>query len=266
MITSIVVIVLASLLLTWTVVAVLPSFILAKKGSDMGSNNGGSDSGSGSGSDKGSNDNGGSSSSGSNDGNGGTTTVEGKPQAPSNIGSPDVNPKPGETNDKNSVDKQLQTQTGNPSDTSINLPNIPTTEPIVTNPIIPKSNPIVPATPDKGCAFHPDDPKCKPDKDGNCPTGFSHNVHGNCFPSGKCPAGFGRHDNDETGKCFSNHIHHHPHHTIVIVKHTTSSSSNVSHNLSGKCFSEIKIAWLGKIKRGEFQKVDNIIDKCLGVN
>jgi hypothetical protein len=29
-------------------------------------------------------------------------------------------------------------------------------------------------TPDQGCAFHPDSPNCKPDQDGNCPTGFSH--------------------------------------------------------------------------------------------
>ncbi|MGB0027322.1 MAG: hypothetical protein WBP64_10815, partial [Nitrososphaeraceae archaeon] len=73
---------------------------------------------------------------------------------------------------------------------------------------VPPVGPIVPIptikgqTPDKSCAFHPESPKCMPDKDGNCPSGFSHNSKGNCFPSGSCPAGFGRHDNDENGKCF----------------------------------------------------------------
>jgi hypothetical protein len=65
--------------------------------------------------------------------------------------------------------------------------------------------------------------------------------------------------------CFPRiHPHPHSHNTVVIVKHSSSSSSN--HNLSGKCFDEIKIAWLGKIHRGQNHDVDNIIDKCLGVN
>lgn len=135
----------------------------------------------------------------------------------------------------------------------------PTIEPIKDTTTV---KPIEPTTPDKGCAFHPDSPKCKPDNGGNCPTGFSHNENGNCFPSGKCPNGSSRHDNDESGKCFPNH---NPHKTIVIVKHTSSSSSSGNHNLSSQCFNEIKIAWLGKIKRGTNQAVDNIIDKCLGI-
>ncbi len=70
----------------------------------------------------------------------------------------------------------------------------------------PPCNPAEPPVthiPDKGCAFHPDSPKCAPDPiTGKCPPGFSHNVHDNCFPSGKCPPGFGRHDGDESGRCF----------------------------------------------------------------
>lgn len=69
------------------------------------------------------------------------------------------------------------------------------------------------------------------------------------------------------GSCLPHHIPplHHHHNTVVIVKHTSSSSSS-SHSLSNQCFNEIKIAWLGKIQRGDFKKVDSIIDKCLGIN
>jgi hypothetical protein len=265
-IASIAVVVLASLLLTWAVTMVLPSFVLAEKESDMGSGSGSSDSGSGGGStgssdhpsDSGASDN----KNVKHDNPSDTSASQGMNENPNHIGKPDVNPSPGQTNDKNTPDKQIP-DTG----TTINLPNIPTTTPIVTNPITLKLNPIVPATPNKGCAFHPDDPKCKPDNMGNCPTGFSHNVHGNCFPSGKCPSGFSRHNDDETGKCFSNHNTHHPnHHIVVVVKHSSSSSSSSSHSLSGKCFDEIKIAWLGKIHRGQNHAVDQIIDKCLGIN
>jgi hypothetical protein len=58
--------------------------------------------------------------------------------------------------------------------------------------------------PDKDCAFNPDDlAKCKPDQTtGKCPSGFSTNDKGNCFPKGPCPTGYTRPDNDESGKCF----------------------------------------------------------------
>lgn len=57
--------------------------------------------------------------------------------------------------------------------------------------------------PDKDCAFDPDVlTKCKPDNNGRCPPGLSHNAHDNCFPSGKCPSEFSRQDEDESGKCF----------------------------------------------------------------
>lgn len=56
------------------------------------------------------------------------------------------------------------------------------------------------------CAFNPDKlDQCKPDSNGNCPKGFSHNESGNCFPSGPCPTGFFRKTDDESGKCFPDH-------------------------------------------------------------
>jgi hypothetical protein len=60
------------------------------------------------------------------------------------------------------------------------------------------------AKPDKDCAFNPDGlAKCKPDPTtGKCPSGFSANDKGNCFPKGPCPTGYARLDNDESGKCF----------------------------------------------------------------
>ncbi|HET7345595.1 MAG TPA: hypothetical protein VFJ05_06960 [Nitrososphaeraceae archaeon] len=58
----------------------------------------------------------------------------------------------------------------------------------------------------RDCAFNPDTlAQCKPDTAGNCPQGFSHNIHNNCIPD-KCPSGFVRHDNDETGQCFAKKI------------------------------------------------------------
>jgi|1186.fasta_scaffold09363_2 hypothetical protein len=60
------------------------------------------------------------------------------------------------------------------------------------------------AKPDKDCAFNPNGlAKCKPDlTTGKCPSGFSANDKGNCFPKGPCPTGYARLDNDESGKCF----------------------------------------------------------------
>lgn len=207
---------------------------------------------------------------------------------PSNVdtGKPDISPTPGETNDKNTVNQPVEptkpTEPVKPAEPK-QLPKCDGTFKDCTTrngdtckageggdkcECLPdmsdcKNHPSL-QTPDKNCAFHPDSPKCAPDKDGNCPPGFSHNVHGNCFPSGKCPSGFSRHTDDETGKCFSNR---NPHHTIIVVKHSgsSSSSSSSSHSLSSTCFNEIKIAWLGKIQRGDNSKVDNVIDKCLNI-
>ena len=58
--------------------------------------------------------------------------------------------------------------------------------------------------PDKDCAFNPNGlAKCKPDPTtGKCPSGFSANDKGNCFPKGPCPTGYTKLDNDESDKCF----------------------------------------------------------------
>ncbi len=206
--------------------------------------------------------------------------IEENKDNPTDTGTPDVSPSPGQTNDKNNPEKQITTEPEVKTKTEVNLPKCDGTfkDCVTKNGDTCKAgekshacecsddmsdcpnHPSMLSKPDKSCAFNPDSPKCHPDKDGNCPPGFSHNVHGNCFPSGKCPSGFSRHTDDETGKCFRDH---NDHRTIVIEKHTSSSSS--SHNLSDKCFGEIKTAWLAKIHRGQNSKVDSIIDNCLNV-
>ena len=65
-------------------------------------------------------------------------------------------------------------------------------------------------------------------------------------------------------------IHHPP---VIIIKkvvhHTTHHSSNNNGNtnpeISDNCYSQIKIAWIGKIQRGSNQAVDSIIDRCMGL-
>lgn len=230
---------------------------------------------------------------------------------PSDTGpnTPDVSPNPGETNDKNVVEKQTPTEpvtppsepepkqlpkcdgskqdcitrngdtckAGEGGDKCECLPDnsdCPNNPNVITNPIIPSMT-IKSTTPDFECHFHPNDKHCAPDANGNCPPGFAHNQQGNCHPSGPCPTGFSRHDDDETGTCFPGPnvchkgFHLGPHHTciktIVVVKHSSSNSNSNSHNLSNSCFNEIKIAWIGKITRGENSKVDKIIDNCLNV-
>ena len=60
--------------------------------------------------------------------------------------------------------------------------------------------------PDDDCLFNPNLSKCKANCDENnfcqCPQGFSMNEDDNCFPNKKCPQGYERHNEDETGKCF----------------------------------------------------------------
>ena len=52
------------------------------------------------------------------------------------------------------------------------------------------------------CYFDPEDKACDPDKNGNCPPGFGHNEGDRCIPIGKCPEGYGRLDDDESGTCY----------------------------------------------------------------
>ena len=58
-----------------------------------------------------------------------------------------------------------------------------------------------PPGPDDSCLFHPEQEKCGPDQSGNCPSGFLLNEKGHCFPDKKCPKGFEKQINDETGTC-----------------------------------------------------------------
>ena len=154
--------------------------------------------------------------------------------------------------------------------------------------------------PDNDCLFHPELPKCKSDN-GKCPDGFFQNEDGNCFPQhDKCPKGYHSHENDETGRCIPDSTpcepgfirdpdfptcsqkesvcSKHPElgacgtHLIIIIKKIIHSSNSGSSNggssqsLSKDCFDAIKIAWLGKMHRGQNQEVDNFIDKCLSVH
>lgn len=54
---------------------------------------------------------------------------------------------------------------------------------------------------EKVCLFTPNHPICSPDKDGDCPDDWSMNEDGQCFPSGSCPEGYHRANDDETGAC-----------------------------------------------------------------
>jgi hypothetical protein len=52
------------------------------------------------------------------------------------------------------------------------------------------------------CLFTPSHPICKPDENGNCPKGWAMNEDGQCYPRYlKCPPGYWRADDDETGAC-----------------------------------------------------------------
>ena len=56
---------------------------------------------------------------------------------------------------------------------------------------------------------------------------------------------------------------------VIINIHKTihsSSNSGSSSSISKTCFDAIKIAWLGKVHRGQNHEVDQFIDNCLGVN
>lgn len=53
------------------------------------------------------------------------------------------------------------------------------------------------------CYFDPSLDECKP-VGGKCLPGFTFNEDRQCIPIGKCPSGYGRLDDDETGKCYKN--------------------------------------------------------------
>jgi hypothetical protein len=68
-------------------------------------------------------------------------------------------------------------------------------------PPVARTTVVPPPHPDESCLLHPEQEKCKPDQSGNCPSGFLLNGKGHCFPDKKCPKGFEKQDNDETGAC-----------------------------------------------------------------
>jgi hypothetical protein len=51
------------------------------------------------------------------------------------------------------------------------------------------------------CFFDPNDEACDPDENGDCPEGFGRNEDGRCIPSQRCPDGFHRANDDESGRC-----------------------------------------------------------------
>jgi hypothetical protein len=51
------------------------------------------------------------------------------------------------------------------------------------------------------CFFDPNDEECDPDENGDCPEGFGRNEDGRCIPSQRCPDGFHRANDDESGRC-----------------------------------------------------------------
>jgi hypothetical protein len=61
----------------------------------------------------------------------------------------------------------------------------------------------IPPKPPSPCYFDPTLPECQP-VDGKCSPGFGFNDNDQCIPIGICPDGYGRLDDDETGKCYKN--------------------------------------------------------------
>lgn len=80
-------------------------------------------------------------------------------------------------------------------------------------------------------------------------------------------------DNEDAGRCLSGRELRQDFciRVILTIHHSGSSgsssnSNSPNHSISDKCFSQIKIAWLAKIQRGQNSQVDSIINKCLGIH
>ena len=54
------------------------------------------------------------------------------------------------------------------------------------------------------CLYYPDSDQCKPPEGETCPEGYSMNEKSHCYPTAKCPDGFWRADDDESGACVPN--------------------------------------------------------------
>ena len=144
-----------------------------------------------------------------------------------------------------------------------------------------------------GCLGNPPDPNkgCfggqKPGKDGLCaphnpgppiicPTGLAKDSHGKCLHPGLGP-GPCLHK-EKSGRCFPwppNHPcwpgfkfkHGECIKKIVIDIHTHNNGggSSGSQSLSDDCYDATKIAWLGKVQRGDNKEVDDFIDNCMDI-
>jgi hypothetical protein len=51
---------------------------------------------------------------------------------------------------------------------------------------------------------------------------------------------------------------------IILNIHKTSHSSHQT-GISSACYDALKVAWMGKVCRGQNQQVDQFLDSCLGV-
>lgn len=116
---------------------------------------------------------------------------------------------------------------------------------------------------DRICKEHPDAKGCKND-DGKPIPCYQHGILGSGGHDNRChypgppfhPCGFHGFQLIH-GKCIKN---------IFINVHThTSGGSSGSNNLSDECYDAIKIAWLGKVQRGDSHEVDDFIDNCLDI-
>jgi hypothetical protein len=129
-------------------------------------------------------------------------------QSPSTDGNPPPQPPPIQT--LLPVNPQTSEVDCNKTPNDPSCPPRKTVAPVdcIANPTDPSCPPPVARTtvvprphPDESCLLHPEQEKCKPDQSGNCPSGFLLNRKGHCFPDKKCPKGFEKQNNDETGTC-----------------------------------------------------------------
>lgn len=99
------------------------------------------------------------------------------------------------------------------------------------------------------CKEHPEISGCKEgEKPQVCPIGFRLEANGHtCF------------------KIVNHRTIHVPSHSSSSGSSSSSNTNSGNHNLSAKCFDQIRIAWLAKIQRGDNKAVDNIIDPCLNI-
>jgi hypothetical protein len=74
---------------------------------------------------------------------------------------------------------------------------------VYATPVLSRPNATTPEPSPSPCYFDPTLEECQP-IGGTCPPGFSLNENAQCIPTGECPEGYGRLDDDETGKCYKN--------------------------------------------------------------